>query len=69
MHSGIAYFIYIALDKNAHSSIAYNTIIVIINVFYKLEDMVQTFMIFLLCIFFVVVVTIRADCKFFTQPS
>ena len=25
MHSGIAYFISIALDKNAHSSIAYNT--------------------------------------------
>lgn len=69
MHSCTAYIISIALDENTHSPIAYNTIIVIINVFYKLEDMVQTFMIFLLCIFFVVVVTIRADCKFFTQPS
>ena len=39
MHSGIAYFIFIALDKNVHSSIAYNTIIVVINVLYKLKDM------------------------------
>ena len=39
MHSGITYFIPIALDKNAHSSIAYNTIIVVINVLYKLKDM------------------------------
>ena len=37
--SGIAYFISITLDKNAHSSIAYNTIIVVINVLYKLKYM------------------------------
>ena len=50
MHSCTAYIISIALDENTHSPIAYNTIIVIINVFYKLEDMLQAFMIFLLCI-------------------
>lgn len=39
MHSVIAYFISIALDKNAHSSIAYNMIVIVINILYKLIDM------------------------------
>jgi len=39
MHSGIAYFISIVLDKNTHSSIAYNTIVIVINILYKLIDM------------------------------
>ena len=39
MHSGVTYFIAITLNKNAHRSIAYNTIIVVINILYKLKDM------------------------------
>ena len=39
MHSGIAYFISITLNKNAHRPIAYNTVIIVINILYKLKDM------------------------------
>ena len=64
MHSGIAYLIAITLNKNTHSPIADNTIIVVINIFYKLEDMCQMLMVFPLCIFLIIVITIRADSKF-----
>ena len=69
MHSGITHFISITLDKNAHSPIAYNTIIVVINIFYKLEYMFQTLVIFSLYILSIVVVTVRADSKFLAPPS
>ena len=65
MHSGIAYLIAITLNKNTHSSIADNTIIVVINIFYKLEDMCQMLMVFSFCLLLIIVVTIRADSKFF----
>ena len=64
MHSGIAYLIAITLNKNTHSPIADNTIIVVINIFYKLKDMCQMLMVFPLCIFLIIVITIRADSKF-----
>lgn len=63
MHGGITDFIPIAFNKNAHSSVTYNTIIIVINVFYKLKNLCQALVIFQLCILFVIVITVGANTK------
>lgn len=56
----------ITFDENAHSPISYNTIIVMAHIFYKFKNVFQTFVIFTLGIFFVVVITIRTNTKLLT---
>ena len=56
----------VAFNKNAHSPITYNTIIIVINVLYKLKNVCQTLVIFSLCILFVIVITVGTNTKLFT---
>ena len=66
MYSGITYLIAITLNQNTHSSIADNTIIVVIDIFYKLEDMYRILIVFSFSLLLIIVVTIRSDYKFFS---
>lgn len=66
MHSGITNFIPVAFNKNAHSPIAYNTVIIVINVLYKLKNVRQTLVIFPFCVLFIIVITVGVNTKLLT---
>lgn len=66
MHSGITNFIPVAFNKNAHSPIAYNTVIIVINVLYNLKNVRQTLVIFSFCVIFIIVITVVANIKLLT---
>lgn len=66
MHSAITNFIPVPFNKDAHSSIAYNTVIIVINVLYKLKNVHQTLVIFSFCVLLIVVITVGANTKLLT---